>query len=90
MEELDENAKKELNLLKREIAGKEIAVELDKEGFKKKLLGGLGEDMMENLKHPKKPSFWVGLRYKYARWKKIRQENRQVKRILRQNKNGEQ
>lgn len=88
--ELDENARKELNLLKREIAGKEIAVKLDKEGFQKKLMGGMGEEMVECLKHPKKPSFWVGLRYRFARWKKIRKEKRMARRIERQNKNGEQ
>lgn len=88
--ELDEDAKKELNLLKREVKGKEIAVKIDKENFQKKLMDGMGEDMMENLKHPKKPSFWVGLKYKYLRWKTIRKGNREMKRYLKKNKNGEQ
>ena len=84
---LDTEAKKELNLLKNEIKGKEIALNIDKENFQKKLMNGMGEDMMENLKHPKKPSFWVGLKYRFLRWKKDRKENRELKRIIK--KNGE-
>lgn len=91
MEKKDYDVLKEIALLKNEEKQKENGLEIEKEAFKKKLMGGMGEDMLETLKHPKKPSFWVGLKYKYARWKKIRQENRQVRKILRKNKkNGEQ
>ncbi len=91
MEEKDYDVLKEIALLKNEEKQKENGLEIEKEAFKKKLMGGMGEDMLETLKHPKKPSFWVGLKYKYARWKKIRQETRQVRKILRINKkNGEQ
>ena len=89
--EIDKETLVELKLLDNEIKGKEVALELDKTAFQKKLLNGLGDEMIENLTHPKKPSFWIGLKYRYLRWKKIRQENRQVRKILRKNKkNGEQ
>lgn len=85
MEEKDYDVLKEIALLKNEEKQKENGLEIEKEAFKKKLMGGMGEDMLEALKHPKKPSFWVGLKYKYARWKTIRDGKRAAKRMNKKN-----
>ena len=85
MEEKDYDVLKEIARLKNEEKQKENGLEIEKEAFKKKLMGGMGEDMLETLKHPKKPSFWVGLKYKYARWKTIRDGKRAAKRMNKKN-----
>ena len=83
MEEKNYDTLRELAILKNEETQKENSLDIEKEAFKKKLLNGLGEDIMENLKHPKKPNFWVGVKYRFLRWNR----DREFKRLL--NKNGE-
>ena len=68
--------KKEIEGLKQDIQSKEIAIEADKYMFEHKLLNGLGESMMNELKNPTKPNWLTGLKLKYARWKTIRKEKR--------------
>ena len=71
---MDFLTKKEIEGLKQDIKAKEIAVEADKYVFETKLLNGLGESMMEELKNPSKPNWINGIKLKYARWKTIKRE----------------
>lgn len=73
---MDFLTKKEIEGLKQDIQSKDIAVEADKYAFEAKLLNGMGEEMMNELKNPTKPNWFAGLRLKYARWKTIRREKR--------------
>ena len=73
---MDFLTKKEIEGLKQDIQSKEIAIEADKYMFEHKLLNGLGESMMNELKKPTKPNWLTGLKLKYARWKTIRKEKR--------------
>ena len=73
---MDFLTKKEIESLKQDIQSKEIAIESDKYMFEHKLLNGLGESMMNELKNPTKPNWLTGLKLKYARWKTIRKEKR--------------
>lgn len=75
---MDFLTKKEIEGLKQDIKAKDIAVEADKYAFEAKLLNGLGESMLEELKNPPKPNWICGLRLKYARWKKIRKEKKEM------------
>ena len=88
MTDIDYDTLKEIAILKREEREKENSLEIEKDAFQKKLLNGLGDEMLDSLEHPKKPSFWVGLRYKYARWKTIRDGNKEAKKRMKQKKNG--
>ena len=73
---MDFLTKKEIEGLKQDIQAKNIAVEADKYAFEAKLLNGMGEEMMNELKNPTKPNWFTGLKLKYARWKTIRKEKR--------------
>ena len=73
---MDFLTKKEIEGLKQDIQSKEIAIEADKYMFEHKLLNGLGESMMNELKNPTKPNWLTRLKLKYARWKTIRKEKR--------------
>lgn len=73
---MDFLTKKEIEGLKQDIQAKNIAVEADKYAFEAKLLNGMGEEMMNELKNPTKPNWFTGLKLKYARWKTIRREKR--------------
>lgn len=73
---MDFLTKKEIEGLKQDIQAKDIAVEADKYAFETKLLNGLGESMMEELRNPTKPNWLTGLKLKYARWRTIRNEKR--------------
>lgn len=72
---------KELNTLKGERMAINDAVDADKFMFKHKLEGEYGKRMMEQLENPRKKSFILGLKYKYARWKTIRDGKRQAKKL---------
>lgn len=76
---MDFLSKKELEELKRDIMSKDIALEAEKYAFEKKLLNGLGESMIRELKTPRKESFFLKLKIKYARWKQIRKEKQILK-----------
>ena len=73
---MDFLTKKEIEGLKQDIQSKEIAIQADTYMFEHKLLNGLGESMMNELKNPTKPNWLTGLKLKYARWKTIRKEKR--------------
>lgn len=81
---MDFLTKKEIEGLKQDIEAKNIAVEADKYSFEYKLLNGFGESMMEELRNPQKPNKWNGFKAKISRWRKIRQEKKEQKKILRE------
>lgn len=79
---MDYLVRKELEGLKNDIESKNIAVEADKYTFEMKLLNGMGESMMNELRNPTKPSFITSLKLKYARWKLLREEKKNSKKIM--------
>lgn len=79
---MDYFLKKEIDGLKQDIVSKDIAIEADKYAYETMLLNGLGEEMLKELKTPSKPNWITGLKYKIARWWKIRSENKKFKKIL--------
>ena len=76
---MDFLTKREIDGLKKDIASKEVALEADKYAFEMKLLNGLGESMMEELKNPTKESTWLKWKTKFARWKKSREDKKILK-----------
>jgi hypothetical protein len=79
---MDFLTKKEIEALKQDIAAKDIAVEADKYAFETKLLNGLGESMMNDLKNPPKHNWLTSIKVKYAKWKKIRKEKQEYKKRM--------
>jgi hypothetical protein len=79
---MDYLVRKELEGLKNDIESKNIAVEADKYAFEMKLLNGMGESMMNELRNPTKPSFITSLKLKYAKWKLLREEKKNRKKIM--------
>lgn len=79
---MDYLTKKEIEGLKQDIKARDIAVEADKYVFETKLLNGLGESMMQELKTPTKYSWIDKIKIKFARWKKIRQDKKEYKKIM--------
>lgn len=79
---MDYLVRKELEGLKNDIESKNIAVEADKYTFEMKLLNGMGESMMNELRNPTKPSFITSLKLKYAKWKLLREEKKNRKKIM--------
>lgn len=72
---MDYITKKECEGLAKDIKAKEIAIEADKYTFEMKLRNGMGKHMMEKLNNPDKPSFWLSIKLKFARWFKRIKEN---------------
>ena len=79
---MDYLVRKELEGLKNDIESKNIAVEADKYTFEMKLLNGMGESMMNELRSPTKPNFITSLKLKYAKWKLLRDEKKNRKKIM--------
>jgi hypothetical protein len=79
---MDYLTRKEIEGLKNDIEAKNIAVEADKYVFEMKLLNGMGESMMNELRNPTKPNFITSLRLKYAKWKLLREEKKNRKKIM--------
>ena len=79
---MDYLVRKELDGLKNDIESKNIAVEADKYVFEMKLLNGLGESMMNELRNPTKPNFITSLKLKYAKWKLLKEEKKNRKKIM--------
>ena len=77
---------KEIESLKTDKVGSQEALEADKFAFQHKLMAGMGEQMMEELKNPRKPSKIVALRYKIARWKTIKEEKKKERELKRKTK----
>ena len=85
---MDFLTKKEIEGLKQDIQSKEIAIEADKYVFESKLLNGLGESMMNELKEPTKPSWWLAVKIKIARKRKNRKEEKERRKLLKQLNNN--
>ena len=81
---MDFLTKKEIEGLKQDIQAKDIAIEADKYAFEAKLLNGMGESMMNELKEPTKPSWWLAVKIKFARWRKNRKEEKERRQLLKQ------
>ena len=85
---MEKKKKKEIEGLKQDIQSKEIAIEADKYMFESKLLNGLGESMMNELREPTKPSWWLAVKIKFARWRKNRKEEKERRQLLKQLNNN--
>jgi hypothetical protein len=79
---MDYLTRKELEGLKNDIESKNIAVEADKYAFEMKLLNGMGESMMRELRTPSKPSWITSVKIKFAKWKMLREEKNNRKKIM--------
>ena len=60
--------KKEIQGLAGDIKAKEYALEADKYTFERKLLNGMGKQMIEKLNNPDKPNYKLAWKLKIARW----------------------
>ena len=78
---MDYFTRKEIEGLKADKVMSQETIMADKYAFKHKLEGEFGKKMMEELNNPKKPSFWVGLKYRFRRWRTIRKCKREERRI---------
>ena len=58
----------------------------EKFSFQRQLENGLGEQMMEELKKPKKPNVIIGLKNKIRRARTIRKCNKEERRMLKEQK----
>lgn len=81
---MDYLTKKELDGLKQDIMAKDIAVEADKYVFETKLLNGMGENMMNELRTPTKPNLWTGIKVKFARWRQKRKEMKEYRNLMKE------
>ena len=86
---MDYFTKQELNALKNEINGKEQAIEVFKDSYAQHLLNDLGNDIKESMKKPSKPNFFLGLKIKFQRWRKMRQDKKELKKIKKLIEKGE-
>lgn len=86
---MDYFTKQELKALKSEINGKEQAVEVYKDSYARHLLNDLGNDIKESMKNPSRPNFFLGLKIKFQRWWKMRQDKKELKKIKKLIKKGE-
>lgn len=86
---MDYFTKQELKALKSEINGKEQAVEVYKDSYARHLLNDLGNDIKESMKNPSRPNFFLGLKIKFQRWRKMRQDKKELKKIKKLIKKGE-
>lgn len=76
----DYQTKKEIELLSNEKKYNQLAIDTDKYAFQRKLFNGMGEQMMKELNNPpKKLSWWAKLRLKYALWKTLRANKKEIK-----------
>lgn len=78
---MDFLTRQELNGLKGDKILSQETLEAEKFSFQKKLMDSMGKKMMEDLNNPPKRSFWIGLKYKYLRWKTIRDEKKRARKI---------
>ena len=65
---------KELNKLRNEKRASVIKLNADKELFAQQLQNGLGEEIKEELRNPRKPSGWVKFKVKWAKFKLLLKE----------------
>ena len=56
-----------------------IAIEADKYSFEMKLKNGLGEQMLEKLTNPDKPSRILKFKIKYHRWRNRQREMKELR-----------
>lgn len=78
---MDYFVQQEINGLKNDKNLSKETIEAEKFSFQHKLEGEFGKKMMEELNNPKRPSFWVGLKYKIKRWRTIRKCKREERRL---------
>lgn len=76
---MDFLTKKEAEGLINDIKAKEIAIEADKYSFEMKLKNGLGEQMLEKLTNPDKPSRILKFKIKYYRWRNRQREMKELR-----------
>jgi len=83
---MDYTVMKELATLKAEKISSQEELEAHKYTLQHQLNSGMGEQMMEQLQNPQKPSVITGFKYRFARWKTIidnkkkeRNERRRIK-----------
>ena len=81
---------KELANLRADKAAREEELEAHKYTLQHQLEGDMGKQMMEQLSNPQKPSTITGLKYRFARWKTIRDNNRREREERRKTKKGDQ
>lgn len=80
---------KELEKLEGEQAAFNESLEAEKFSFKHKLDNGMGERMMSQLDRKEKPSFILGLKYRMARRKTIRDYKKKERQLKRKIKMGD-
>ena len=74
---------KEIDTLKGEIKEKEEILGAEKYMLARQLRGELGKQIEETLNNPpRKPNKILGLKYRYARWKTIRDGKKKEKEFL--------
>ena len=87
---MDYTVMKELAALKAEKNSSQDELEAHKYTLQHQLNSGMCEQMMEQLQNPPKPSVVTGLKYRFARWKTIRDNNRREREERRKTKKGDQ
>ena len=65
---------RELGELKREKVASSIKLKADKEIFAHELQNGLGKEIKEELRNPRKPNRWVAFKLKFAKLKLVLKE----------------
>ena len=76
---MDFLTKQEIEKLKGEITAKDFTIEAEKYSFERKLKNGLGNEILNVLNNPPKPSFLTKLKIKYAKWKFLKNEKKRIK-----------
>ena len=83
---MDYLASKEIKEMRNEEAMIKESLAAEKFSFQRQLENGLGEQMMEELKKPKKPNVIIGLKNKIRRARTIRKCNKEERRLLKEQK----
>ncbi len=78
---MDPLTRNEISKLKNDQKNSSNELEHEKIVFKNELMGDMGKQMIEELQHPPKRSFWVGMRYRLRRKRIMRAELRKAKKI---------
>lgn len=76
MVDYDDELLREIRQLRNDIENSRVILEGEKESFRRKLIGGMGNDITDELNNPRKYSFLTALKVRWARWVKIRKERK--------------
>lgn len=79
MADSNDDIMKEIRLLRNDIENSRILLEGEKEAFRRKLMNGMGNDIVSELNNPSKYSPLTAMKVRLARWIKIRKERKQYK-----------